>query len=185
MANRVACLLLALVLIVPAAANAQQPSPPPFTADRARAIEAIALGEIHSGSTPGLAIGVVEDGLLVYAHGFGAANLEAHRGMSISTQFYAGSLTRQFTAAAVLLLAQRKQLALTDKVTKYVPELTIAKNVTIQELLYDTSGLPDALEAPGINHDLTKPVKIDDLLHAVDRMPLTFDPGTKSQIGRA
>lgn len=192
MANRVACLLLALVLIVPAAANAQQPppqgqppqvqlSPPPFTADRARAIEAIALGELHSGSTPGLVVGVVEDGLLVYAHGFGSANVETHRGMSLSTQFYVGSLTRQFTAAAVLLLAQRKQLALTDKVIKYVPELTIAKNVTIQELLYDTSGLPDALQAPGINHDLTKPVKIDDLLHAVDRMPLTFDPGTKSQ----
>ncbi|HEV3155488.1 MAG TPA: serine hydrolase domain-containing protein [Candidatus Baltobacteraceae bacterium] len=193
MAKRAACFLLAFVFVpaialaTPQSAPPAQPlpqvqlTPPPFTPDRARAIDGIALGEIHSGSTPGLAIGVVEDGLLVYAHGFGAANVEAHRGMSISTQFYAGSLTRQFTAAAMLLLAQRKQLALTDKVTKYVPELTIAKNATIQDLLYDTSGLPDELQAPGINHDLTRPVKIDDLLRAVNRMTPVFDPGTKSQ----
>ncbi len=192
MANRVACLLLALFL-VPAAGSAApqtaappavpqaQLTPPPFTPDRARAIEGIALGEIHSGSTPGLAIGVVEDGLLVYAHGFGTANLETHRGMSVSTEFYTGSLMQQFTAAAVLLLVQRKQIALTDKVTKYVPELSIAKNVTVEELLYHTSGLPDATQAPGIVHDLTRPVKIADLLKAVDKMNLSFDPGTKAQ----
>lgn len=193
MANRLACFLLAFLFVPAAAFAAQQnappaanvpqapPTSPPFTIDRARAIESIALGEIHSGSTPGLAIGVVEDGLLVYAHGFGFANVETHREMSLSDEFYTGSLTRQFTAAAVLLLVQRKQLALTDKVTKYLPELTVAKNVTIEQLLYDTSGLPDATQAPGINHDLTKPIRIDDLMKAVDRMSPAFDPGAKSQ----
>lgn len=190
MANRVACLLLALLLVPAVGAAAPQAAPPPavpqtqltpppFTPDRARAIESIALGEIHSGSTPGLAIGVVEDGLLVYAHGFGMANLETHRGMSGSTEFYTGSVMQQFTAAALLLLVQRKQLALTDKVIKYVPELTIAKNVTIEDLLYQSSGLPDATQAPGISHDLTHPMKIADLIKAVDKMSLAFDPGTK------
>ena len=139
------------------------------------------MGEVHSGSTPGMAVGVVEDGLLVYAHGFGTANLETHRGMSASTEFYTGSLTQQFTAAAILLLTQRKQLALTDKVTKYLPELTIAKNVTIEQLLYHASGLPDATQSPGITRDLTRPVKFDDLVKAVDKMDLAFPPGSKTQ----
>ena len=197
MRNRAACFLLA-VLFAPAIALAGQttspeatlapqsplqapPSPPPFTADLARQIEAIALGEIHSGSTPGMAIGIVEDGLLVYSRGFGFSDVSTHRRMNASTQFYTGSLTRQFTAAAVLMLAQQKQLSLTDKIVKYVPELSIAKDITIDQLLHDTSGLPDAAQAPGIDHDLGRQVKLDELIKAVNHMPLAFAPGSKYQ----
>ena len=92
-------------------------TPPPFTPATARAIDAIALGELHSGSTPGMAIGVVEQGLLVYARGFGFADLATHRRATPATQFYAGSVSKQFTAAAVLLLVQDKKIALSDMVT--------------------------------------------------------------------
>jgi CubicO group peptidase (beta-lactamase class C family) len=187
MRNRLAGVLLALTLS-PLAAGAQQapppqtaPTPVPFTGARARAIEAIVQGELRSGSTPGIAIGVVEDGLLVYARGFGYANLESRRRVGAATEFYAGGLSKQFTAASILLLAQDKKLSLDDRVTKYVPELSIARNVTIAQLLRQTSGLPDYTNAPGIAHDPSKPVKIGDLLKAVNRMPLAAQPGTAYQ----
>jgi D-alanyl-D-alanine carboxypeptidase len=157
------------------------PTPAPFTESTARAIDAIALGELHSGSTPGLAIGVVEDGLLVYSRGFGFADIAKHRRVSAATQFYAGSISKQFTAAAILLLVQDKKLSLSDKVTKYVPELTIAKDVTIEQLLQQTSGLPDYTQAPEVNHDPTRPIKLEDLIKAVNRMKLVSAPGAQFQ----
>jgi CubicO group peptidase (beta-lactamase class C family) len=126
-----------------------------------------------------LAIGVVQDGLLVYARGFGFADLRQHRRATPETQFYAGSIAKQFTAAAILLLVQDKKLALSDKVTKYVPELTAAKNATVQQLLQQTSGLPDYTQAPGIRHDPTRPIKFADLIRSVNRMPAVSAPGAK------
>lgn len=191
MRTGIACFFAALALL-PGAVLARQPAPaslsapptaPPFTAAKAHAIDAAARAEIHSGSTPGLAIGVVEDGLLVYARGFGRANLQAKHNVTPSTQFYVGSLSRQFTAACVLLLAQQKKLSLDDDITKYVPELSIAKNVTIRELLAQTAGLPDVRSAPGIPHDLTRPVKVAALLKAANKLPMSSPPGTAFEDG--
>lgn len=186
-----ACIVLAFALL-PIGAAAQSspppvpppetvPTPVPFTATTAHAIDAIALSELHSGSTPGLAIGVVEDGLLVYSRGFGFSNLSKHRRVNATTQFYAGSISKQFTAAAILLLVQDKKLALSDKVTKYVPELSIAKNVTVGQLLQQTSGLPDYTQAPGVNHDPETPIKLLDLIKAVDTMKPGPAPGSQFQ----
>src|SRR5579872_1153857 len=180
--------IFAVILLLPCVAFAQQPvtttpppappSPPPFTGDTARAIDDIARAEIHSGSTPGLAIGVVEDGLLVYSRGFGYDNVQAKRGVTTSSQFYTGSLTKQFTAACVLLLAQQKKLSLDDKITKYIPELKIAHDVSIRDLLRQTSGLPDVRSASGISHDLTRPVDVQALLRAADSLSMSAQPGT-------
>ncbi|HEY8298574.1 MAG TPA: serine hydrolase [Candidatus Baltobacteraceae bacterium] len=150
-----------------------------FTADQTRAVDRIANAEISSNRTPGLGIGIVEDGRLVYAHGFGVSNIAKRVRAGAATEFFAGSISKQFTAAAVLLLAQNKKLSLDDRVTKYVPELTVAGNATLKELLQQTSGLPDYTHAPGITGDLTRPIKFDALIKAVDTMKPSFDPGTK------
>ncbi len=186
MRNAFACILIALSVLPlrtqgqePATPPPSPPTPPPFSAATARAIDEIALTEVHSGSTPGLAIGVVEDGLLVYSRGFGFADLNKHVRVSAATQFFAGSIAKQFTAGAILLLAQDKKLDLSEKVTKYVPELTIAKGVTIAQLLQQTSGLPDYTQAPGVNHDPTKPINIEDLIKAVNQMKPVSTPGAQ------
>lgn len=187
MRTGIASIVLALAC-APLAALAQQPQPtppqappsaPPFSASIAGQIDAAARAEVHSGSTPGLAVGVVEDGLLVYARGFGYANVHPKRLVTPSTQFFAGSLTKQFTAACVLLLAQQKKLSLDDKVTKYVPELTIAKNVTLRQLLLQTSGLPSVRTSESIPHDLTRPTKLDDLIKAGNQMGLQSEPDSQ------
>lgn len=160
--HAILCLLLAAVA-------AAAPTPAPFNAVRARAIDALARAEVRSGSTPGLAIGVVQDGLLVYARGFGAADVTTRKRTTRSSAFYVGEISEQFTAACVLLLAQQKRLSLDDRVTRFVPELSIARGVTIAQLLNHTSGLPDISHA-AISHDRLRPLNLEDAINAIDRL---------------
>ncbi|HEY8322112.1 MAG TPA: serine hydrolase domain-containing protein [Candidatus Baltobacteraceae bacterium] len=150
-----------------------------FTPKMAAAIAKLAHADVAGGQTPGMAIAVVEDGRWVYARGFGYADLSPKRAVAATTEFYVGALTKQFTAASVLLLVQDGKIKLDDKVTKYVPELTVASGVTVAQLLQQTSGLPDYTHAPGIKADPTKSVKLADFIAAVDKMPLQFPPGSK------
>lgn len=113
-----------------------------FTSGTAQRIDAIVESELRAHRAPGIAVGVVESGRLVYERGFGSANLSAHIAVSPGTQFGIAQISEQFTAAAILLLAQDGKLKLDDPVTKYLPELSIARFVTIRELLDQTSGLP-------------------------------------------
>jgi CubicO group peptidase (beta-lactamase class C family) len=148
-----------------------------FTPSMSAQISSLAQGEVSAGRTPGLAIGVVEDGRVVYSRGFGFANTDQHVRAEPDTEFYAGGVTMQFTAAAALMLAADGKLKLDDKIVKYVPELTIAADVTIEELLEQTSGLPDPALAPGISTDPTRSIKPGDLLAAINKLKLVATPG--------
>lgn len=114
-----------------------------FTPATAHRIDAIVAAELRAHRAPGVAVGVVESGRLVYARGFGTASLSRRVVVSPGTQFGIGQISVQFTAAAILLLAQDGKLKLDDTVTQYLPEVTIARYVTIRELLDQTSGLPN------------------------------------------
>ncbi len=174
------CLALGLAVLSAA-------SPPPsagptshtFTAKMADRIDDLGLQVRRDRRSPGLAIAVVEDGRIVYAHGFGFSDLGAQRGVDPDTQFYVGGISQQFTAAAILLLQQDGKLKLDDKVTKYVPELTVSPNITIAQLLQQTSGLPDYRSAPGLKVDLTRTIKLSEIIAAVDKMTPSAQPGTK------
>lgn len=160
-------------------------SPPPAEAQGgltlappvAAQIDRLARNEVHSGRTPGIAVGVVEDGRLVYARGFGFANVSKHVPMTPETEFSVGTMTMQFTAAAVLLLVQANKLALDDRVSKFAPEFRTARDVTITQLLTQTSGLPDPRRLHGVPYDPAHPVKYADLFAAIDRLNLTVTPG--------
>ena len=94
--------------------------------------------------TPGAAVEVVEDGRVVYRHGFGMADIEQGRRITPSTPFHVASLSKQFTAFAVLLLAQDGKLSLDDDVRRYLPELPdFGHAIRIRQLLDHTSGLRD------------------------------------------
>jgi D-alanyl-D-alanine carboxypeptidase len=141
-------------------------------------IDSIALEQIHAGRTPGIAIGVVEDGRVVYARGFGFASLSPHAPMTPDTEFYAGGLAMQFTSAAILLLAQEGKVKLDDPVSKYVPEFKLGENVTLAQLLAQTSGLPSYSAPPGTSLDQTKTIKLAQILQTVDQMKPVAAPGT-------
>jgi CubicO group peptidase (beta-lactamase class C family) len=165
-----------LVRAWPSAASAQ--GTVAFSSAASERIDRIALDQVHAGRTPGMAIGVVVDGRLVYAKGFGFATLSPHAPMTPDTEFYAGGLTMQFTAAAVMLLAQDGKLKLDDPVSKYVPEFHMGSDITIAQLLTQTSGLPNYATAPGVPTDMTRTVKLSDILAAVDKLKPAAPPGT-------
>lgn len=138
----------------------------------------MARNEVHSGRTPALAIGVIEDGRLVYTRGFGFANLAKHLPMAPDTEFYCGGLTMQFTAAAMLLLAQDGKVTLEDHVAKYVPEFRLGAGITIAQLLSQTSGLPNYMDVPSLAGAMTRTIKVSDLLATIDGMKPAAAPGT-------
>ena len=94
--------------------------------------------------TPGCAVGVAEQGRIVLEKAYGMADLEHGVPNRPDTIFEAGSVSKQFTAAAVLLLARDGKLSLDDPVRKYIPELPdYAAPITIRQMLHHTSGLRD------------------------------------------
>jgi D-alanyl-D-alanine carboxypeptidase len=150
-----------------------------FTAVMEHKVDDLGLRLRAQKRTPGLAIGIVEDGRIVYTRGFGFANLQSNQRFDASTQTYVGGLSKQFTAAAALMLRQDGKLQLDDKVDRFVPELTVAKDVTIRQLLDHTSGLPDPGNAPGIDHDRTHSVKLSDLIAAANHLKPQSAPGAQ------
>ena len=135
-----------LVLILAAGAWAQKLTPPPDAAARVKAV----FSRFDSSATPGCAVGASLDGDPVLSAAYGMADLEHDVPIRPETIFEPGSVTKQFTAGAVLLLAQQGKLALDDNVRKYIPELPdYGTPITIRHLLNHTSGLRDwgSLEA--------------------------------------
>jgi CubicO group peptidase (beta-lactamase class C family) len=94
--------------------------------------------------TPGCALAVIRDGRIVYKHGYGMANLELGVANTPQTVFDIGSVSKQFTAMATLLLVEDKKLSLDDDIRKHLPEIPdFGSKITIRHLLHHTSGLRD------------------------------------------
>jgi len=136
----------------------------------------------YSSATPGCAVGIETDGQPVLERAYGAADLEHGVPNRVDTVFEAGSVTKQFTAASVLLLVQDSRLSLQDSVRKYIPELPeYAAAITVAELLGHTSGLrdwggvEDIAGWPGGDRVYT----MDDVLHiAALQKALNYKPGS-------
>jgi CubicO group peptidase (beta-lactamase class C family) len=162
---------LALALIVPVIASAQDPSP--------AKIDAIFSRFDHQDS-PGCILGVTRAGKLVYEKGYGMADLERDRPITSSSIFHVASISKQFTAMAILLLEQQGKLSIDDDVHKYIPELPdYGKRITLRNLLGHTSGIRDQwtlLSIAGWREDDL--ITEDDVMWAVTRQrALNFNPG--------
>jgi len=177
--KRWVCALMACAALTAPAGAQPHSAQPAFGSSMSSWIDRLGKYEIQSGRAPGLAIGVIEDGRIVYARGFGTANVGARVDVDPDTQFYVAGVSMQFTAAAVLMLEQDGKVKLDDKIVKYVPELTqVAPDVTVAELLTQTSGLPDIASVPGFSTDQTRQMKMADLLAAVDKMKPSAPAGS-------
>ncbi len=131
--------------------------------------------------SPGCALGVYRDGQMIYAKGYGFANLEENVAITPQTVFDIGSTSKQFTAASILLLAKQGKLSVNDEVRKHIPELPdYGRKITILHLLNHTSGLRDYLtlmELAGINTDSV--TTDEDALALIARQKaLNFAPGS-------
>src|SRR5215472_4527040 len=133
--------------------------------------------------SPGCALGIYKDGQIVYKHGYGMANLNDDVPITPATVFHVASMSKQFTAAAILLLAQQGKLSLDDDVRKYIPELPdFGDRITLRHLMHHTSGLRDRWALLGLAgwryaQDL---ITDDDVMSVVVRQKaLNFNPGEK------
>jgi CubicO group peptidase (beta-lactamase class C family) len=133
--------------------------------------------------SPGCALGVYKDGQIVYKRGYGMANLNDDVPITPTTVFHVASMSKQFTAASIILLAQQGKLSLDDDVHKYIPELPdFGERITIRHLLHHTSGLRDQWALLGLagwrySQDL---ITDDDVMSMMTRQKqLNFKPGDK------
>ena len=133
--------LLGVLLLVPLAPTAWAADPP--GGDLAARVDAVFAS--YTADTPGCAVGVSKDGKEILTRAYGSADLEHGVANTADTVFEAGSVSKQFTAAAILLLAQAGKLKLDDPVRDYVPELPDygTPEITLRHLLHHTSGLRD------------------------------------------
>ena len=136
---------------------------------------------LEKSGAPSVSVAVVEGGKTVFAKAFGKADLRANRAAGPDTRYAVGSISKQFTAAAVLLAAEQGKLSLDDTVSKYFPDLTRAGEITIRQLLSHTSGYEDYAPQDYLVPEWTRATTPEAILDRWAKKPLNFDPGTKWQ----
>ena len=128
---------LALVLGTVTSASAQMPD-----SALSRAVDSLAEAAVGSGSAAGVSVAVARGGRTVHARGYGLADISRNAPVTPATIFRAGSLAKQFTAAAVMRLVEQKRLSLDDQITKFLPEYPAhGRGVLVRHLLSHTSGI--------------------------------------------
>jgi CubicO group peptidase (beta-lactamase class C family) len=130
------------------------------------------LTEIQS---PGMAVLVSRDGRIIYQGGFGWADLEKKTPVSAETKFRIGSVSKHFTAAAILRLAEEGKLAVTDPLEEFFPGFP--KGVTLHQLLTHTSGIRSYTDKPDFMGKVNRPVTPADLIASFQNDPPDFAPG--------
>jgi len=169
-----------VLLLVPALAAAQTPTA--SQPDLSERVDKV-FQKWNRTDSPGCALSVMKDGRIVYKHGYGMADLDHNVTITPATVFHVASMSKQFTAASILLLSQQGKLSLDDDVRKYIPELpNFGSLITIRHLIYHTSGLRDQwnlLELAGWRYSLDL-ITDDDVMSVITtQKDLNFKPGGK------
>ena len=155
-------------------------------ADLSREVDRVVEAERKAQQIPGVSLAVCRDGKIVKASGYGLANVEWEVPVTPQTIFQTGSVGKQFTAMAVMMLVEEGKIGLDDRITKYIRESPEAwKTVTVRELLTHTSGIADyGAEEDTMGKgvvDFRKDYSEEELVRAFAKMPMDFAPGEKWQ----
>src|SRR3954470_14189154 len=137
--------------------------------------------ELNKSGAPSVSVAVVQEGRLAFAKAFGMADLAAGRAADTNTRYAVGSISKQFTAAALLLLQEEGKLSMDDRVAKYFPNLRRAGDITLRQLLSHTSGYEDYAPQDYIIPEWTQATSPAAILDRWAMKPLNFEPGTKWQ----
>jgi CubicO group peptidase (beta-lactamase class C family) len=130
---------------------------------------------------PSASVAIVKDGQIAYLQAYGNARLEPRIPARPDMRYSIGSISKQFAAAAILLLAEQGKLSLDDPVSRFVPTLTRAREISIRQLLSHTSGYQDYWPQDYVPPFMLQPITADQILDRWARKPLDFDPGTQWQ----
>lgn len=141
----------------------------------------VLLGAQFKNDGPGCAALVAKEGKVIYKNAFGMANLELDVPMKPEMVFRIGSITKQFTAVAILQLAEQGKLSLQDTITKFIPDYPVnGKTITIEHLLTHTSGIKSYTGMTEWTAELQKKdFTPEELIGFFKNQPMDFDPGRK------
>ena len=147
----------------------------------ASGIDAAAADVLKATGVPSASVAVVQGGKVAYVKAYGMARLDPPMPAEPAMQYSIGSISKQFTAAMMLLLVQDGKVKLDDPVGKYLPELTRANEVTIRQVLSMTSGYQDFWPEDYVMTSMMKPTDPQHILDVWGKKPLDFEPGTQWQ----
>ncbi len=171
--------VLIFILLIASLLEAQ--APPPMSAALREKVDTMVRQALTSTGVPSASIAIVQGGAIAYLQAYGAGRIEPHTPALPSMRYSIGSISKQFTAAAVLLLAEQGKLSLDDSVSRFVPNLTRGNEVTIRELLSHTSGYQDYWPQDYVPPFMLQPITAEKILDQWGRKPLDFDPATEWQ----
>lgn len=155
--------------------TAQLPSATAVTIDK------IAAKALTDSDTPSVSIAIVQGGKVAYEKAYGKARLDPTTDAKMEMRYSIGSVSKQLLVGAVLLLVQDGKLSLDERVSRYLPSLTRAEEITIRQLLSHTSGYQDYYPQDYVAPFMEKPVTAESILDQWARKPLDFEPGTRWQ----
>jgi len=136
--------------------------------------------QMEQSHTPGTSVGIVRGGKAILAKGYGLANVELRTPATAATVYEVLSVTKQFTAAAILLLVDDGKLSFDDPISRHLPDSPSAWTpITIRHLLAHTSGIPDYTDIRPFFEQLRQDASPDELLQPVRERPLDFAPGAR------
>jgi CubicO group peptidase (beta-lactamase class C family) len=167
---------VSLLVFVAAALEAQQ-----ITPELKAKIDAAAEQVLKTSGVPSASVGVVQNGKILYTAAYGKARLDPPLAATPEMHYAIGSISKQFTTACVLLLAQDGKLTLDDPVSRWFPELTRSNEVKVRNLLTHTSGYSDYAPQDYTIPAWTRAANPLDVVHEWAEKPLDFTPGTKWQ----
>ena len=173
--NRLSAVLCCTLLLVFTVSVAAQKSASNSGWDK------IADDVLQKTGVPSASVAVVRDGKIDYLHAYGYSNLENKTAADPKMRYSIGSISKQFTAAAILLLQEQGKLSLSDKVGKWIPGLTAGDRITIRQILSHTSGYRDFWAQDYVMPPMLKSVTAQQILNDWAKIPLDFEPGTRWQ----
>lgn len=176
MAFRILVQSVAILLLGVTPALAQ-----PLTDAERTAIDSGVRAALEATGSPGASIAIVRGGQIVYENAYGIGRLEPQTPARPDMRYAIGSVSKQFTATAILLLQEDGKLSLDDRVSKWFPQLTRAGDISVRQLLSMTSGYQDYWPQDYVFMDMQRPAPAREIMQRWAAKALDFEPGTKWQ----
>ena len=148
------------------------------TADPAR-LDSLIRRTVAEKHIVGLSVGVMQNGKVILAKGYGVRDLPTKDPVTPRTMFAIGSVTKQFTCSALMLLAEQRRLSLTDRVSNYFPTLTRAKDITLLDLGGHLSGYRDYYPLDFVDREMQRDATADQIITEYATRPLDFEPRSR------
>jgi CubicO group peptidase (beta-lactamase class C family) len=136
-------------------------------------------GQLSRKPFVGISVAVVQGGQVTFCKGYGYASKETKTPVDIDTRFAVASVTKEFTAACILLLSEEGKLSVDDPVAKYFPDLSRAQDVRLLDLMNMVSGYRDYYPLHYLTKEMTRPTTPDAVINEYAKQPLDFEPGAR------